>query len=552
MEELLMMVNQNINENNDNDILTERTYIKYNMYDQERINYQKDIISTSIKLNQLEGKSIIYHTQQACSYNIISKLCKREIINIMVLALTQSGKTGTMVALIKNYLNTPNNEFLIPIENIFIITGLSSNEWVEQTKKRMPEIMQKNVFHRGKLNNKFIEKIKNKKNVLIIIDEIQIAAKEKQTLFKTFKDAGFYDKQNLFKNDIKIIEFSATPDGTIYDNMKWKDNADMIFMEHGKDYTSCFDLRNQGRVRQYKDLYCYNQQTKSFDQEKIQNNINEIKELLPNFQEPKYHIIRTPNSKEGQKVIENFKNILSNNIQYRTYNKDSEFKDINVVLKQKPENHTFIFIKEKLRCAKTLYKKYLGILYERYTKQPDDAVIIQGLLGRATGYDDNNETICFTNIDSIDKYEILWNSRFKDRNIKWISKTTKRNKNKEIDSNGTYKSTKHFDNISGDTDDNDKVIEPIIKEFDRFTDVQNYVKCTFNRSRGPNRPSKKIKVNGSTFYKNHIRGIWKIMSKSDIYNNRRWGINNKNIYRLHVCYEDINNHNTVKYLIIHY
>jgi len=38
----------------------------------------------------------------------------------MVVALTQSGKTGTMVGLIKNFLSDTKN--IIPIENIYIIT----------------------------------------------------------------------------------------------------------------------------------------------------------------------------------------------------------------------------------------------------------------------------------------------------------------------------------------------------------------------------------------------------------------------------------------------
>ena len=141
----------------------------------------------------------------------------------MVVALTQSGKTGTMIGLIKNYLNDTTN--LIPIENIYIITGLSSREWVEQTKNRMPKSIQERVFHRDNLTNKFVDDIKKKKNVLIIIDEIQIAAKENQTLYKAFSKAGFYNKQNLLKNDIKIIEFTATPDGTIYDLMDWHENS---------------------------------------------------------------------------------------------------------------------------------------------------------------------------------------------------------------------------------------------------------------------------------------------------------------------------------------
>lgn len=98
----------------------------------------------------------------------------------MIAALTQSGKTGAMCALVKNYLNDTTNK--IPIENIYIITGLSSREWVEQTSIRMPESVQPRVFHRDHLTKKFLLDIMNKKNVLIIMDEVQIAAKENQTL----------------------------------------------------------------------------------------------------------------------------------------------------------------------------------------------------------------------------------------------------------------------------------------------------------------------------------------------------------------------------------
>ena len=79
---------------------------------------------------------------------------------------------------------------------------------------------------------------------------------------------------------------------------------------------------------------------------------------------------------------------------------------------------------EMLRCSKTIKKQYLGVVYERFTPEPEDAVIIQGLLGRCTGYDDNKQTIIFTNIASIIKYYRLWESGFDDRTIKWNSKTT--------------------------------------------------------------------------------------------------------------------------------
>jgi len=85
--------------------------------------------------------------------------------------------------------------------------------------------------------------------------------------------------------------------------------------------------------------------------------------------------------------------------------------DINeIFLKHQPQFHIILFIKEKLRCAKTINKKYLGLCYDRISTM--DSVIIQGLVGRMNGYDTNEDSICYTNIDTILRYEELWNSRW--------------------------------------------------------------------------------------------------------------------------------------------
>lgn len=69
-------------------------------------------------------------------------------------------------------------------------------------------------------------------------------------------------------------------------------------------------------------------------------------------------------------------------------------------------------VKDILRCAVTVEKKYLGILYERHSKTPIDSTIIQGLLGRASGYNIPRQLVVFTNIHSISKYKSLWESKF--------------------------------------------------------------------------------------------------------------------------------------------
>lgn len=512
-----------------------------------KLETQKILIE--VELNSLKKTSVIHDNQEQCSTLIVSNLHNKKVINIMVVALTQSGKTGTMVGLIKNFLSDTKN--IIPIENIYIITGLSSCEWKEQTYDRMPESIQKRIFHRNDLSKKFVDDIKKKQNVLIINDEIQIAAKENQSLFNTFKEAGLYDKENLFNNDIKIIEFSATPDGTLYDLMNWGEHSINIRMQPGNNYTSCFDLKNSGRVKQYKDLCCYDKKTGDVDTTQAFENITEIYSDIQNFDEHYYHIIRTKNGESLSKIaIDNFKQVFGDDMLYIMYNKDTDIDDINSVLEIKPHQHTFIFIKEKLRCAKTLIKKHLGICYERFTNSPDDAVIIQGLVGRGTGYDDNGNSIFYTNIPSIEKYEQLWNTNFQDKSVKWKSKTTKF-KNGKLISSGTFNNPLFLDNESVSSDDSNN--EPTIIKLKTQEEIKNYytevLKPIFD-GRGPN----KRKPNSNGFYETTIgrkRGK-DVYSYDEIYEVRKWGLNEKHKFTYHPCYDDVNDKSTLCFCLIYY
>lgn len=528
-------------------VLTERQPVQYSMKEEIIMENSKKIVLLEIKNKTLTGESVLYDNQEECSLQIVSNLHNKKIINIMVIAKTQSGKTGTMIALTKNYLNDTTN--LIPIENIYIITGLSSREWVDQTTNRMPKSIQDRIIHRDKLKPDFVKDIRSKQNVLIIIDEIQIASKEKQTLHQVFDKSGFYNKQHLLKNDIKIIEFTATPDGTIYDLMNWGENATKLKMEPAEGYTSCFDFKNQRRVFQYKDLCGYSKKTNEVDKDLVSRNIAEVEEHLG--RKPRYHIIRTPSGGMGDIVVENFKEFFGDDAMYYKYDKESEILDINNVLKHKPKIHTFIFIKEKLRCAKTLHKRYLRILYERYTKtQPYDSVIIQGLIGRATGYDDRGKCIIFTNIPSIDKYKKLWDSNFEDKTVRWKSNTTTR-KNDILHSKGTYMNPTLVDGMSVSSEEDTHPPEPIIRKFRTQEEVKQYYIDHVKPRLGGRGPKKRY-PNKDGYYVSTIGTVHKPCTTTEIFQNRNlWLKSQKNPYRLYPCYEDLSDTSTLQFWIIH-
>ena len=539
----MMMRKHNLEKNP----VDERQKITYSEKEKRKIERQKIIIDNQILNNIDDEKSVIYDNQVIIASEIITALYKREIFNIMVIAKTQSGKTGAMVAFIEKYVLDKHMD-LIPTDNIYIITGLSSKEWVLQTRDRMPECLNKRVIHRNDLNKKkFITEIKNKKNVLIIMDEIQIAAKGRQSLNKVFMKIGFNHLQYFLKNDIKIVEFSATPDGTLYDLQKWNDkHKKILLMNPGDGYVSAHDLYEQGRVIQYKDLCGY----KSNGKKNINNvikNITEIKNTIDEkYDTPMIHIIRTPSASKQDIVIDNFKKVFNNDdIIIKKYDQSSN-KKINDILKKKPKKHTFIFIKEKLRCAITLCKTYLGILYERYTTSISDSIIIQGLLGRCTGYDDTGKTIIFTNTESIEKYEKLWKSKFTDKEIKWNSSTTRKDKIKI----NTYKNPEYnFGVESKKYKEDKKRKEPIVKEFKTYEEAKEYIIHVFG-GRGPNKriPNKDTGIYNTTISRDRNRPFL----YSEVYKWRTWNLDKDHKYTFHPCYKNQIKKENLVFVAIHY
>lgn len=536
-----------MSESNNN--FTKRELCKYSLADKDVIENRKINILSDIKYLGMDGlgknkKLTIYENQEIIASKVCTSFKNRKIVNIMVLSKTQSGKTGSMCATIRRYLEDTSN--LIPIENIFIITGLSSCEWKEQTKERMPKSIEENVYHRSDLKKKFTDKIKDNKNILIIMDEIQIASKEGQTIDNTFEELGLLDKQKLYENDIKIIEYTATPDGTIYDLMKWNDASDKVLAEAGERYISSFDLLQMQRVKQFKDLCGYNKKKDEVN-EIVYENILEIENDINKFNDPMYHIIRTKKGEEADKTLENFKKKFdTDNYIFITYDGDSNIDDINEKLIIKPGKHTFIFIKEMLRCAKTLKKKFLGILYERFSTNISDSVVIQGLVGRNTGYDDNGLSICYTNIDSIERYEKLWQSDFDNKEIDWNSKTYK-SKNGKISSKKTFNCPKDYDNSSESRANK----EPIIEKFKTQKEVKEFYNTELKERMGGRGPDKKY-PNKDGYFEATIRTKGtRRYSFEEVYNERKMGLGSTE-FRLYPCYKDTNDKSTLEFWLIYY
>lgn len=366
----------------------------------------------------------IFPNQDHFGKEIAAEFMDRNIVSILALALTQSGKTGSMLGVIKHCLAEPS--LAVPMENIFVITGYSSTEWVEQTQSRFPEELRERVFHRNRLAS-FVKEVKHLKNVLILMDEIQIAFGEKQSIHNAFVDAGIMAKEQLYARDIKVVQFTATPRNT--DNFRNHPYSKIVLMTPPPGYISIFQLMETKRIRLYKDvcgaLKEVNYSEVNWKDPKtarpvlpaVEANIKELSQAIDEQfgTVPRYHIVRTGRLQMHDVTILNFKNIFPR----ATMLSEMDI-ELDEVLMKAPLKHTFIFIKDKLRCAKTLHKEHLGILYDRMTRQTSMNSVVQGLAGRLTGYHSNERSIVYTSSPMIRMYLNLWTAQFEGLAIKSI------------------------------------------------------------------------------------------------------------------------------------
>jgi len=539
-----------------------------------------------------ETANVYFNEQYDIVHQLIDNFRNEYIINQLVLGKTQSGKTSIIKCFIEKILVEQYYYLNVEQSNIYIITGYSSIDWVSQMRERFGKEFHNNIYHQNHLRNKkVINQFIEKTNYIVFIDENHIACRKtnksrksrkngysneldnsnsndneiekgQQTITKLFELCRWNDIEYCIQSKIKIIQISATPDGTLYDLHNWGEHSKILFYEPPISYVGSYQLYQQGRIRQYQNLYDSNTE--------LQNEyIDDILNTIKTYKTPRYHIIRLKTGGKFQSVYNIFAQKLINDIEndlvqipiqlctFLFEKQNDTIYDINeVFLKNEPHCHIILFIKEKLRCAKTITKKYIGCCYERISTM--DSVIIQGLVGRLNGYDNNDDSICYTNIDSVLRYEQLWNSKWSDTSIEWNSNSTKFTHNETI-SRGTY--SENPINVSKPYDKSNilDIISSIhksdiiqFKQFNVFEEAKKYIKNILKKTSPHNPFNKKQNINSDGFIET-ILYKKKVYSVDEIKSYDTKAIMNKNNgFRLYPCYTDIKDKDTLVFLVCHF
>jgi hypothetical protein len=344
------------------------------------------------KLN-LSKKTLVYENQRKCALEVLDGIRKGFLFQL-VLAQTQSGKTGMMVTVAEGCK-----------KDVVVMSGLSNVDWKKQTIGRFSEKVP--VYHRNDLKN-----VKKLENCVVLIDEVQYASGAGMTLDGLLQGCGCKDIEILRQLNVHFVLVSATPN-RIYDDIEGLSSewSRRLVMEPGHGYTGLQELLQSGRLLEAKDLWVAGAAgedelpgVKRFNEKMISKSLEAIEELkgvITSYKEPKYHIVRTQYAAAGEEVRSRFRQVFLDSVDFVVCDSTTGV-DVMEKVKVKPSKNCVLFIKEQLRCAATLHKEHIGVLYDRVSKL--DNVMVQGLAGRGTGYDVPECLVVFSDVKSIVRY----------------------------------------------------------------------------------------------------------------------------------------------------
>ena len=332
---------------------------------------------------------MFYKNQIESAKNIMNIFSKNTVFWVLLCAEMQSGKTGTYIFLAFEMLRTERVEYVI------VINGNNEKELREQLHKDFKSYLSSYLRYLARHiyleeEDYLIDEIKDKiikrfavkfghelttgsdritDNSLIVWDESHYAQYNTNRPSKYFhknKIEATGNPEYLKERNIHILSVSATPFSE-YSDIEWLNQYKEVFhMKPGVGYIGVKDF--------YKNNYII-----GFDDKE-----EKLKDILKHSDKnsKKYGIIRLTSNDD-----EKFSKIcVDNGWIVKHYN--NEVKDIISIdsLEVEPDCNTAIFIKEMCRLGKVVPKKYISFMMESNSIKTNTDTLLQGLPGRACGY----------------------------------------------------------------------------------------------------------------------------------------------------------------------
>jgi hypothetical protein len=390
-------------ENNNRDISEDRELV-LNSYRNAEIMNNRAFRSGDEKATE----QYIFPNQKEDANKIVEEFYKNNRRVVSITKKTKVGMDGLMIEIAKLMTTHPDDNFVVDVNNVRIITGMSNAGWEKDMKEKAPDCFKNKIFHHGQLKN---SNIKNFKNALIIIDEIDTGNGELQVLHQTLNEAGVLNKKNMIENNNRFVFASATMLKELRQLYDWNELHYLFKMSIPNSYIGHIEFLNKGIIKEFYQVDSL-EKAKKWVQEDILDNYGS---------DYRVHIIRVTN--KTVKFINDACIIIDKGIRFRNHTSDERLTEdeIKEIFKEPLIGHIVLGVKGFFRRANLIPNKWklrIGATHELFQKTRDNNVQIQGLPGRMTGYwkeiiDNGHKTGPYrTSILAVNEYEKAFNDPF--------------------------------------------------------------------------------------------------------------------------------------------
>jgi hypothetical protein len=342
------------------------------MNDSLELAHQRETIALQFKqanerLRQ-EGRQLVYENQAEAG-NEIMMAYNEGALAVILVALPGVGKTGVGLEIMRQF--GQHDESIIPVKNIYQMTGMSDRDWKTQLGKNVLDIFQDNIYHRGNLNKKIEDKLTALENGLITCDECHIAAGKNMQLSRTLRNAGLFDMNVLQKKRVKLLDISATPETVMQDYKDWGDKVKIVILKPSEHYKGFAVFKREGRLKQ------------SFPLENYEDVFNLLKSFDERYKETskKYFIFRTLPKGNGRSHLRRA-SIELGWADPINHDSSDKIEDVDDMMSTAPAKHTILIIKSFWRASKRINDTHVGGSFESQTKSRDTTATAQGLCAR--------------------------------------------------------------------------------------------------------------------------------------------------------------------------
>ena len=308
----------------------------------------------------------------------------------------QSGKTGVILGSVKLWLEQNPGRTLR--DNVLLLGGYSDRLLKGQFLAKATAFFRTSddglsVGHRNDVQKQTVSARLAAFEGLVVVDEAHIATEKHCVLTSALRDARLLEVARLQKSRSKLLFVSATPGATLHQLMAWGDALHrQVQLAPGKGYVGVRELMAAGRVAAPRHI------------DKDAGVADEVVAFVARTwgaSAPRVHIVRSVSAKSA--VVEALQAAAeARGLAVRVVRCDSHHRHniVNECLLQRPPVHTFLVIKDFLRCGHNLVKRHVGLLYESKVDNPDCQTVVQGLLGRACGYDVPDDLVVFADVEA--------------------------------------------------------------------------------------------------------------------------------------------------------